>query len=213
MLETLNKVREGILDMLMPRKCLGCGREGSYICQDCSVFPSEVNMVEASSQSGIMSVWEYEGIIERAILKIKHEGCYDIINELMEKVFEKIELTLPGDTVITYVPMYKKREKERGFNQARLIAEKIGKKTGKPVAGLLEKAKDGPSQTSLESQERFENVRNVFIAKSIGTQPQSVLLVDDICSTGSTLNECRKALENSGVKNVLAFTLAMQSKI
>ncbi len=209
MLKALKKFKEELVEILIPRKCLGCGKEGAYICPNCSVFPSEVDL----EGHGTMSIWEYEGIIKKAILKIKREGCYDIINELMDKAFEKIELNLPGETVVTYVPMFRKKEKERGFNQARLMAEKIGEKTGRPVAGLLEKVKDNPPQINLDPQERFENVRNVFITKLTETQPRSVLLVDDICSTGSTLNECRKALEGGGVKNVLAFTLALQTTI
>src|SRR3989344_2799646 len=94
-----------LLDILLPKVCLGCGREGSYICKDCFIFLSEVNMIEVKPL--FVSVWEYEGLMEKLIQRIKFSGCYDIINELADKAFEKITLDLPRDAVITFVPMYK----------------------------------------------------------------------------------------------------------
>ena len=97
MLKELIKIKEEIIDILWPKTCLGCGKEGQYICKDCAIFLSEVDMIEAGPRSNIMSVWEYEGLMEKLILKIKYDGCYDIINELVEKAFKTIELNLPPD--------------------------------------------------------------------------------------------------------------------
>ena len=216
MQKTLNKIKEGILDILLPKNCLGCGKEGLYICKDCEIFLSEVpNIAEAKPrQEETMSVWEYEGIIEEAIWKIKYGGCYDIINELMEKAFEKIILELPEDTYITYVPMYKKKERERGFNQAELIARKVGEKTRRPVIKLLEKTKNNRTQVGLNPQERIDNVKNAFVfinlvkTPMIKARPQSALLVDDVYTTGATMKECMKVLRGAGVKTVWGFTIA-----
>jgi predicted amidophosphoribosyltransferase len=188
-----------------------------------------------------MSVWEYEGLMEKLIWKIKYDGMYDIINELVEKAFERIELNLPEDTYITYVPMYKKKEKQRGFNQAELIARKIGQLLGlaeQPlkVVPLLTKIKDNRSQTELNPRERLENVKGVFQIKSEARNPKSetnsniqnyksqtdsfefrhsnleiplkVVLVDDVYTTGATMNECKKVLQGAGIKNIWGFTLA-----
>lgn len=214
MISTLNKIKDGVLDILWPKMCLGCGKEGAYICKDCFIFFSEINPSENASPSGasllkIVSVWEYEGLMEKLIRKIKYDGCYDIIVELVNRAFDKIELNLPQDTYITYVPMYKKKEKRRGFNQAKLIAEKVGEKTGRPVLGLLEKVKDNKSQVDLGPQERQENVKNIFsVKRSITQVPASVLIVDDVYTTGATLTECTQVLRKSGVKQVFGFTLA-----
>ena len=215
MFEVLNKIKEWLLDILFPRFCLGCGREGTYICKDCAIFLSEVDMIEAGPRSNIMSVWEYEGLMEKLILKIKYDGCYDIINELVEKAFKTIELNLPPDIYITYVPMYRKKEKRRGFNQAELIAKKVGERTNRPVGKLLEKIKDNRPQVNLGPQERAENVKNVF--KMIEVRPQSmwqnVLIVDDVYTTGATVGECVRVLKKSGVKNVWGFTLSRKMSI
>jgi len=208
MIETLNKIKEGIIDILIPRKCLGCGREGSYICSACEIFLSELPL------TGVPGVWEYEGIIEKAISKIKYDGCHDIINELIDKAFEKMELKLPENTVVTYVPMWPKKERQRGFNQAELIARRVGEKTGKSVVGLLKKVKDNRTQVGLSLQERQENVRGVFsIAKMTEVEPSSILLVDDVYTTGATMNECTRVLRRAGVKNVYGFTIARKLRI
>ena len=215
MLKELIKIKEEIIDILWPKTCLGCGKEGQYICKDCAIFLSEVDMIEAGPRSNIMSVWEYEGLMEKLILKIKYDGCYDIINELVEKAFKTIELNLPPDIYITYVPMYRKKEKRRGFNQAELIAKKVGERTNRPVVKLLEKIKDNRSQVGLGPQERAENVKNVF--KMIEVRPQSmwqnVLIVDDVYTTGATVGECVRVLKKSGVKNVWGFTLSRKMSI
>ena len=211
MLKELIKTKEWIIDVLMPKKCLGCGREGQYVCKNCEVFLSEVEAGRAEPCS-IMSVWEYEGLVEKLIQKIKNEGCYDIIGELMEKAFEKIELDLPEDTIITFIPMYKKKEKRRGFNQAELIAKKVGEVTGKPVARLLDKIRDNRSQADLDPQARIKNVKNAFVSSSRENH-RTILLVDDFYATGATMKECINILKASGAKNVFAFTLARQSVI
>ena len=217
MLKELIKIKEWLIDVLMPKFCVGCGREGTYICKDCEIFLSEAecNMKEAEPLS-MMSVWEYEGLMEKLIYKIKYDGCSDIIGELVKKAFEKIDLRLPQYAVITFVPMHKKKEKYRGFNQAELIAQKVGEATGRPVAKFLEKIKDNRSQVGLNPQERTENVKGVFNPLSLlksDFNKTTVLLVDDVYTTGATMAECMKVLKKAGVKNIYGFTLAKKLRL
>ncbi|MDP3990732.1 MAG: ComF family protein [Candidatus Nealsonbacteria bacterium] len=216
--ELSTKLKDGLLDILLPRRCLGCGREGLYICKDCEIFLSEINMLEVGPPTKIMSVWEYEGIIEKAIYKIKFDGCYDIIEGLVEKALEKIELNLPEDTVITYVPMWKKKERQRGFNQSELIARQLGAVLRLAEHNLLEKKRDNQSQVGLNPKEREENVKGVFELSKPGfdqTKPgfRNVLLVDDVYTTGATMNECRKVLKKTGIRNIYGFTIAKKLRI
>jgi competence protein ComFC len=243
--QVLNKLKENILDILFPRFCVGCGREGLYICKDCEVFLSEVDPAlmcalprSAQAFPKIVSVWEYEGLMEKLIHKIKFDGCYDIIDELVEKAMEKIELNLPEDTVLTFVPMRKKWQRKRGFNQSELIARKlavylprVNAVHPREVCGLLEKVRDNRSQVGLGPKEREENVRGVFavaecltecltlnVTHACGTfnvkySVKNVLLVDDVYTTGATINECAKVLKKAGVKNVWVFTLARKFNV
>jgi ComF family protein len=146
--------------------------------------------------------------MERSIRKVKDDGCYDIIKELVDKAFERVELDLSPDTYITYVPMYKRKERRRGFNQAALIAQRVGEKTNRPTINLLEKIEDGRSQASLSPQERLENVKNKFGLKKGRVCPANVLLVDDFKVSGATIKECFNVLRQGGAKNVWGFTLA-----
>jgi len=204
MLKELIKIKDGLLDILWPKMCLDCGEEGRYICSNCEVFLSEVDM----SRTDIVSMWEYEGLIKKLINKIKKEGCYDIINELMEKIFMKTEFALPENTYITYVPMRERKLRSKGFNLSELIARKVGEKVNKPVVNLLKKIKENRSQEDLGVAERRENVKDVFAVREDCICPANVLLVDDFLVSGTTMRECFGILKSAGVKKVFGFTLA-----
>lgn len=188
---------------------MGCGRESQYICKDCQTFLGEVE----NTLPGLVSVWEYEGLMEKLIWEIKYHGKYHIIEELVEKTLDRIELELPVDTYISYVPMWPKRERERGFNQSKLIAEALSKIVHHPVVHILRKIKDNKSQVGLNLKEGEENVKGAFQAKSqipnskLGV-PENVLLVDDVYTTGATARECVRVLRKAGAKNAWVFTLA-----
>ena len=207
-----NRLKENIIDILVPRKCIACGKEGRYICEKCSLFLSEAPSVfMTNGLEELVSAWEYEGLIKKIILKIKYGGMFDAIDELAEKAFEIREPYVPEDTTITFVPMFRKKEMQRKFNQAELIAKKVGEITGREVLPLLEKIKDTPSQTELNKEERMANVRGSFrLLRSIlnSDSPKNVLLVDDVWTSGATMQECCRILKRSGVKRVWGFTLA-----
>ncbi|MDP2909570.1 MAG: ComF family protein [bacterium] len=204
-----NQLKENIIDILLPRTCVGCGKEGKYICEKCGLFLSEApSIFLTSGLEELASAWEYEGLTKNIIFKIKYEGAFDMINELVGKAFEIREPYIPEDTTITFVPMFKKKEKRRGFNQAELIAKKVGEITGREVLPLLEKIKDTPSQTELNKEERMTNVKDSFQRKKGANCYNNVLLVDDVWTSGATMQECCRILKRSGVKRVFGFTLA-----
>ena len=105
-----------ILDILFPKKCVECGKEGKYICDKCSIFISE-----CEQNSEVISVWDYEGVIKKLIWEIKYNGLRDGIKELVERIKFRDEFISLFE-YITYVPMHRKREKYRGFNQSKIIA-------------------------------------------------------------------------------------------
>jgi competence protein ComFC len=212
----LSKTKESILEIILPRFCLGCGKEGRYICEDCELFLSEVE----NNIPFLTSCWEYEGIIKKAINKIKFAGAHHLVNELVEKASKKISLDLPEGICLTYVPMFKKEEKARGFNLASLIAFQLvnvfnlDKRKSVKIMPLLEKIKDNRKQIGLKLEERIKNVKGVFrFSPKIKDIPEKVLLVDDIYTTGATMKECIKVLKKSGVKDVWGFTLAREMNI
>lgn len=118
---------------------------------------------------------------------------------------------LPGD-VLMPVPLYRKRLRERGYNQASLLATEIGKHTGQPVAeASLVRLRDTLSQARTASAaERRENVRGAFGCRE-RLRGHSILLVDDVCTTGATLDACATALKASGAGSVWGLTVAREA--
>jgi competence protein ComFC len=171
-------IKDIILDLLLPKYCIGCGEEGYYICKDCNLFATENSFVcPACGNSsftgithngcsgkyaldGLISVWDYNGIIKEMVKRIKYGGEFDMIKECIEKFSQLItndsinrlslftEFLRQEDVVITYAPMFKKKEAKRGYNQAEIIAKEIGKRFDKPVVKLLEKTRDTKDQAS-----------------------------------------------------------------
>ena len=194
---------------MLPKRCAGCGKEGNYICEKCSLFLSEAPAIfMAGGLEELVSVWEYEGLIKKLIFEIKYQGAFDAINELAERAFKIREPYIPEDTTVTFVPMFRKKEKQRGFNQAELIARKVGQITGREVLPLIEKIKDTVSQTELNKEERIANVKDSFRRKAEVASYGNVLLVDDVWTSGATMAECCRVLKKSGIKRVWGFTLA-----
>lgn len=107
---------------------------------------------------------------------------------------------------ITYVPMTRADRRRRGFNQARLLAEGIGRRLGVPVDSVLAKARETPPQAGLPAVDRRANLRGAF--RLVRSGQGRILLVDDIYTTGSTVAECAHALKAGGYKEVFTLTVA-----
>jgi len=234
----MGRIKNIVLDVLFPRICINCGRQGNYICSECDLFLSESllicsvcgnsspsgethpNCLNKYSLDGLISIWDYEGLIKKLIYQIKYDGTTDIINEFIQKLLFLIikdknrfsaflSFLSSEDVYITYVPMYIKRAKRRGFNQSVIIAQELGKYFNRPVKKLLDKIIDTKKQTGLDKEERLLNIKESFgEARPLPRGRASVLLVDDIFTTGATMKECCKVLKQSGVKNIWGFTLA-----
>jgi ComF family protein len=114
------------------------------------------------------------------------------------------------DTVVP-VPLHRNRLRERGYNQASLLARQIGDAGGLSVVDdVLVRARSTIPQVGLSAQRRRENVRDAFLCTSDLLQERSVLLVDDVCTTGATLEACSVALREAGVGVVWGFVLARE---
>ena len=210
-----------ILDVLYPKKCLGCGREGNYICNKCELFMIESeNVLYLVKHIPMTSVWEYNGVVKEIIHKIKYRGVSDAIKELVgrfvvvmgrspENFNDLLHYIYEEKPVITYVPIHWRRKRKRGFNQSEIIAKELGKIFNLPVVKMLKKVKNTKSQTKLNEKERLENVRDSFgVQKGLPLQMRNILLVDDVSTSGATMNECCRVLKESGVEKIWQFTLA-----
>jgi competence protein ComFC len=115
-------------------------------------------------------------------------------------------------SLVTFVPMHQERLKERGFNQAELLAVQVGKRLGIPVVPILERVRPTPSQSKRGRSERLLALRNVFQITKEENEARikniKILIVDDVYTTGTTLRECAKSLRQAGVAHVCSVTFA-----
>jgi competence protein ComFC len=177
------------------------------VCFDCFQIALKDRVQNVSAVS-------YTSKTKRVLARFKYlgdEGYAKYIGALMCDVVEKHYTHIPF-TLITSVPLHQNRIKERGFNQSQLLAKQIGKNLGLPTLSLLEKTKASPPQASLSRNARIQSLQDSFVINMDGTQldftTHTILLVDDVYTTGTTIRECAKILRQAGVQTVYAVTFA-----
>lgn len=194
--------------------CPRCGRDVSFsaspsatsgerqaACVVCSALPLRMDGVRAAA--------EFRGAIRKALHAFKYDGRTELANPLAELMVAVWGNGLfPADCVVP-VPLHSRRIQERGYNQATLLADVFAQETGLPVLpDALYRSRMTESQTSLGAHARRRNVDGAFTARPSFVRGRSILLVDDVCTTGSTLQACADALRNGGASKVYAITVA-----
>jgi ComF family protein len=217
------------IGLLFPRKCFGCGKFDSYICEDCVKSIPKVKQICAvckkPSRNGythlrckkegapdrLISVFPYKGAVKKAILTMKYKFAYDIGKSLAQLTFERWG-KIKGKYLLAPLPLHEKRFNWRGFNQSEEIGKHLAKLTGwRFVPDLLIKKKMTKPQVELGKEERHINVKNVFSInpKYLGWKLKSnVILLDDVWTTGTTMKEGIKALKTFGFKKVWGLAVA-----
>lgn len=208
-------VRQGwddLLNLVFPPTCVNCGRAGSFLCSIC--WEDEVTFLATPTLpipelDDVISLAEHTGAIRQAIHALKYESVKGVAQPLGDALATQLSWTF--DTIVP-VPLHINRLKERGYNQAQLLAEALGEALACPVSPyMLRRDKFTSSQVGLTALERQANVEDAFVVQE-AVVPR-VLLVDDVRTTGSTLTACAKALREAGVKTVYGATasVAVQS--
>jgi competence protein ComFC len=158
----------------------------------------------------------YDGPLVRAILLLKWERIEPLGSWFAQRLAETAEREgdlLAGDVVVP-VPLHRDRERERGYNQAGLISKPLARRLNLPHKSvLLMRTRPRPNKQVLSLEERWESVRGAF-ATRLGSQVDNkrVLLVDDVMTTGATLDACARALLESGAKSVIGLTVARAAR-
>ena len=201
------------LASLVPRRgpsCPRCGRffEGSgetHLCARC--------LGESPAFSLHRSCGAYGGTLKDVILLFKYRKYAPLSRPLARFadacLAAEAQLWEGADELVP-VPLHPSRRRDRGFNQARLLARDLAALRGLPVlAGALIKTRNAPAQAGLRAAERERNVRGAYAVKRPGeVRGRTLVLVDDVTTTGATIRECAKVLKTAGAKEVRAITLA-----
>ena len=200
--------------------CGICGKLNSkFLCNKCgillkkqAIFFIQENLSNQYNFSELYSVFSYEGIIRKAILQYKFQEKSYIYNTFVNFLLknEKIRTKIKSYDIIIPVPISKKRYKKRGYNQSALIAKSLAKYIKIQYEDkCLKKVKEIIEQSKLDKKERIENIKNAYEVKNgeilIG---RKILLIDDIYTTGSTVNECSRVLKQYKPEKIGVFTLA-----
>lgn len=183
-----------------------CGRESriGFNHKECS---------NTTFLDGHIYAFAYEGIIKSLIMDIKFKYQFSII-ETFSKILSDYLTFYRFDNgwTISFVPMSRKRFLERGFNQAELLAKQISRLQLKSCYGFLEKTNRTHSQVGLGGNDRRLNLLNAFKIDPKAIIPPKIILIDDVYTTGATLNECAKVLKENGAKKVIGLTIARSVK-
>ena len=209
---------EKILDLIFPPACGICGKEiNTYLCQKCEEQINKITCVgkdnyENKYFSSHMYLFKYDGIIRSKIISYKFDDnpyLYKTFCEIFVKN-KKVCGFLQNYDIIIPVPMHNKKKALRGYNQSELIAKELAKKAEIEIfTDVLKKVKNNKVQSSLNKEDRKNNVKDVY--KLINKEKiynKKVLIFDDIYTTGATIEACKKEILKANVKQFGILTLA-----
>lgn len=221
-----------IWDMIFPKKCINCKKEGAYLCEDClaliEINPFQYCLCDNLSKrekcekcenkylDKVFSAASFKNkIVQEAVHKLKYSYIKDLSTPLAFLILSHLYLRnieIDKDFVIVPVPLSDKKKRKRGFNQSEEIGKIISETTGMPLfSDVLMKTKDTKPQMELKRNERIENIKDCFKAKNEDKiKNRTILLLDDVYTTGSTMEECAKVLKHSGAGSVWGITAARE---
>ncbi len=220
------KTTEQLAQSVAPDECLACGREGMWLCESCQsqlqirkptclfchkLTPKGQTCTICRSKhnlTGGIGVWYYQPPIDTAIRRIKYEGVSAALPFLYQLARTTDFVALPFNRfdVVTSVPCSPYTLGERGFNQSELLARIIATDLDKPYDAYLHRRADDTAQAGLSRKERITKSHDRFIAMAKSC-PRRVLLIDDVITTGATLDSCAFHLRQMGAKEVWALAL------
>lgn len=226
-----NRLSTFLLDILFPRNCVYCKKflKSGIVCDSClgriSIYsgffcpvcngrmPEPKKICHPRAPYILAAATDYNDVVREIIHRMKYDGIAEAAEPISKIIGDYIriaQLPLAG-RIIVPIPMHHSRERSRGFNQAALIAEKISRNFGIPLEpNVLIRIKNTAPQSGIKSTaEKNKNICGCFsVAKPENIAGKSILLVDDIITSGATLNEACRVLKNAGAKNILALVMA-----
>jgi len=209
-----------LLDLILPKFCFGCKKEGTYLCQDClaviEIFKEHKKFYHKILDDLFVAADYNHPILKKLIFSFKYEPFAKELGKDLANLIKIHFLLLDkkfdfSDFLFLPIPLSKRRLKWRGFNHAKEIAKELSEFFGaKVLEDVLIKIKETRPQVSLLEKERKENLKGVFKLKN----PElifgkKIVLVDDIFTTGTTLSETGKVLKEAKAKKVIGTVIAI----
>lgn len=202
-------------DLIFPPVCGNCGRVDFRFCAGCLHELEQAAVVTAAGARNV--VWELDGLIatgahrgllQNAVQAFKYDGAVDLAAPLAHRLVIALRSTIWQVDAVVPVPLFTDREADRGYNQSALLSRHVAAATSlRPRAGCLRRVRNTNQQALLSEADRRENVRDAFEANE-DARGLSILLVDDVITTGSTLRECAIALRENGAIAVYGIAVS-----
>jgi ComF family protein len=178
--------------------------DGGAACRGCVSLPADID--------GIRAPFVFEGVIRRAVHELKYRNLRSLAPSLAGLLHDYLVANpLPGDVLVP-VPLHRKRLRERGYNQSALLAGELGKRCGLPVIAdcLVRRGYTPPQARSAGVAERHENVAGVFTCLDDRLKDKHVILIDDVSTSGATLNAAAAVMKAAGALSVRGLTVALE---
>ena len=213
-------IKNLLLDILFPTKCLGCGTKNEILCNNCMV---QIRTAERETDTNILAVFDYrDPLIRKAIWELKYhhkrylgEKLGQLLYEFLIEDISDMKIDVSGRSIyIIPTPISNKKTKVRGYNQALAIAKGFCNSAEVGVFELKNKVVikkiDNIPQVKISSRKRrLENVRGVFEIKNPEIiKGRTIIIIDDVTTTGGTIAEIMRILKKAGAKKVVGFAVA-----
>ncbi len=219
-----------LVEFVFPPLCVSCQRlrsdASSRICGECwkSIKPIQPNdilfretrnkLIDTGMVDEMLAVFEFEeaGALPTVIHQLKYGGMSTLGVELGRFLGKRLldSLDDPSSCLLVPVPLHSVKLRERGYNQSLVLCKGIAEITDIPIASFLKRTRYTRSQTKLSREERQENVAGAFeVPRNVSIEGKTLILVDDVITTGATTAECARALRNHGPKKIFATAIAL----
>lgn len=199
-MDIIKKIIYAVLDLIFPKECVLCGANGAYLCEMCS----RDKKFDDETIHKLIKLLKYKFSIE--IAQFLGQILYERYADFLKRAAAE-KSALNESWSITFVPIHKKRFLFRGFNHVELIARVVAKLSRVPISDCLIKIRNTHPQVGLKRQERLTNLIDAFAIKPGASTAKNIILIDDVKTTGATLNECAKVLKKSGVEKIYEMVL------
>jgi ComF family protein len=214
----------GLFELLLPPACAGCGRYGAALCTACSralrpparpadrFLAVDPGVVVGNGLEVAVAAFAYGGALRHALAGLKYGSAAKVARPLADGAAGTLRLLTalaPGAALVP-VPVHRDRLRQRGYNQAALLARELARRAGLTVVDVLARQRATTQQHRLDRAARLRNLRDAFVLKPGRDPPRVAILVDDILTTSATMEACAAVLRAGGSERVLGFAIARE---
>ncbi len=224
-----------LLDLLFPKRCVGCGKVGKYFCSHCRLKIRTIDQGETIcpvceksaidgithphcktryALDGLISFFHYHGVVQKAVKALKYRFVFDLASEFVSLIpsssFSQLTNKLMNQVAILVpIPLHSSRERYRGFNQAEVLGTLVAQRFSIPMhSNALKRARETKSQVEVKDREkRLKNMEKAFQVTS-DVKDVAILLFNDVWTTGATMRSAGNILKRGGASFVWGLTMA-----